>query len=296
MSKINKTPNLFILGAPKCGTTTLAAWLSRHSQVYFSPEKEPHHFYSPYGRVMSEETYAKLFSEAPEGCRYLAEASVWYLFGGVAVPRILEKNPEARFIVCLRNPVQMAPSLHAQTLFTGRELLKHFEDAWAVSDRRFGGEHVGIFGFNEGDPSCMAYKQACMLGQQVENLLQQVDGKRVLFVLLDDLSAAPEECWLKVQEFLGLPNETLSLDIENKAKYRKFPFLQRVTLFAQNIKRRLGIKKRFGLLAFFNNRNIVQGRYPEPADEIKALMKKEFSKDVQKLSELINRDLSSWTA
>lgn len=295
MSRNNKTPNLFILGAPKCGTTTLAAWLAQHPKIYFSPEKEPHYFYSPYGRVMSDEAYAKLFADAPEDAKYLAEASVWYLFGGVAVPRILEVCPEARFIVCLRNPVQMAPSLHAQTLFTGRELLEHFEDAWAVSDRRFDGEHVGIFGFNEGNPSCMAYKQVCMLGQQVENLLQQVDRKRVLFVLLDDLSAAPEKNWLEVQAFLNLPNVSLPLNIENKAKYRKFPFLQRFTLLVQNVKRCLGIRKRFGLLAFFNNRNIVQGRYPEPAAETKALMKREFSGDVQKLSRLIDRDLSSWT-
>ncbi|MEQ9022777.1 MAG: sulfotransferase, partial [Pseudomonadales bacterium] len=113
----NKTPNLFILGAPKCGTTTLAAWLAKHPKIYFSPEKEPHYFYSPYDRVMSDEAYAKLFAEAPEDAKYLAEASVWYLFGGVAVPQILEVSPESRFIVCLRNPVQMAPSLHAQTLY-----------------------------------------------------------------------------------------------------------------------------------------------------------------------------------
>jgi hypothetical protein len=30
-------PNFFILGAPKCGTTSLATWLADHPNVYFSP-------------------------------------------------------------------------------------------------------------------------------------------------------------------------------------------------------------------------------------------------------------------
>lgn len=294
MGKNNKTPNLFILGAPKCGTTTLAAWLSRHPQVYFSPEKEPHHFYSPYGRVMSDEAYARLFADAPKDAKYLGEASVWYLFGGVAVPRILEVSPEARFIVCLRNPMRMAPSLHAQTLFTGRELIKHFEDAWAVSDRRYEGEQIGVLGIKEGDPAFMAYKQACMLGAQVDKLLDQIDRTQVIFILLDDLSSDPSGIWSQIQTFLGLEETEINLQAKNIAKRRKFPFLQRFTLLVSNLKRHLGINKRFGLLAFFNNRNIIHKKYPPPSEEVQKIMKAEFEADVKRLSKLIGRDLSFW--
>ena len=37
-------PNFFILGAPKCGTTAMAVWLSQHPDVYVSPLKEPKYF------------------------------------------------------------------------------------------------------------------------------------------------------------------------------------------------------------------------------------------------------------
>ena len=39
-----KRPDFFILGAPKCGTTSMAAWLSEHPNVFMSPIKEPFFF------------------------------------------------------------------------------------------------------------------------------------------------------------------------------------------------------------------------------------------------------------
>ena len=59
-----KNPNFFIIGAPKCGTTSLATWLGSHPQIYFSPNKEPHYFYSPYGQSMVEKEYLSLFDAA----------------------------------------------------------------------------------------------------------------------------------------------------------------------------------------------------------------------------------------
>ena len=35
---------IFIVGAPRCGTTTMARWLKAHPQVLFPFVKEPHFF------------------------------------------------------------------------------------------------------------------------------------------------------------------------------------------------------------------------------------------------------------
>ena len=37
-------PNFFIIGAPKCGTTSLHNYLKSHSQITMSNPKEPHYF------------------------------------------------------------------------------------------------------------------------------------------------------------------------------------------------------------------------------------------------------------
>ena len=36
------SPNLFIIGMPKCGTTPLFAYLQKHPDVLMSIPKEPH--------------------------------------------------------------------------------------------------------------------------------------------------------------------------------------------------------------------------------------------------------------
>ncbi len=40
----NNMPNLFIIGAGRCGTTTLFHWLSGHPDIFAAAEKEPHYY------------------------------------------------------------------------------------------------------------------------------------------------------------------------------------------------------------------------------------------------------------
>ncbi len=44
---VPRWPNLFIVGAPKGGTTTLWRYLDQHPDVFMSPEKEPNFFLDP---------------------------------------------------------------------------------------------------------------------------------------------------------------------------------------------------------------------------------------------------------
>lgn len=126
-----KRPNLFIIGAPKCGTTSLSRWMGQHPEIYFCPKKEPHYFNTDgMQTVKTLDEYERLFESATDTHRVVAEGSTHYLYSSVAVPHILKYNPDAKFIVCLRNPVEMAPSLHSERLSWGRETVKSFEKAW----------------------------------------------------------------------------------------------------------------------------------------------------------------------
>ncbi len=89
--------------------------------------KEPHFFNTDERQgVESLPAYESLFDKA--GPRHVAvgEASVWYLYSSVAVASILRYRPDARFIVMLRNPVEMAPALHAEMLLGGHESVRDF--------------------------------------------------------------------------------------------------------------------------------------------------------------------------
>lgn len=172
-------PNFFIVGAPKCGTTSLANWLREHPRVYFSPNKEPHYF-SERGRqlVPTKQGYDQLFSDVGPEHIAIGEGSTGYLYSEIALPRIAAEYPEAKFIVCLRNPVEMAPSLHSERLSGGLETIREFEQAWKMDPERRAGRHVPVAA--RWQHKCLVYRDQCRLGEQVERLYQYVDRANVL--------------------------------------------------------------------------------------------------------------------
>ena len=44
MAKPARFPDFFLVGAPRCGTTSLSRYLAANPQVCFSRPKEPHYF------------------------------------------------------------------------------------------------------------------------------------------------------------------------------------------------------------------------------------------------------------
>ncbi len=135
-----RKPNLFIVGAPKSGTTSLFHALAQHGAVFACKKKEPLFFGSDFSknRCYTEEEYLDLFAAAKEET-YLLEATTWYLFSERAAREIFEFNPESKIIIMLRNPVDLLYSLYYQRLFNGDEDLLTFEAALAAEPfRRMG--------------------------------------------------------------------------------------------------------------------------------------------------------------
>ena len=84
--------------------------------------KEPHYFNTDDQQcVATLGDYELLFVDATDQHIAVGEASVWYLSSTEAVRNILRYQPEARFIVMVRNPVEMAPALPAEMLLSGHE-------------------------------------------------------------------------------------------------------------------------------------------------------------------------------
>ena len=84
-----RRPNLFIVGAPKCATTTLHEYLARHPECYMSRIKEPAYFSRSHVRedirlsvpyFHSETEYLKLFSDATMKHKVVGESSTCMRF------------------------------------------------------------------------------------------------------------------------------------------------------------------------------------------------------------------------
>lgn len=93
-------PDFFILGAAKCGTTSLHAWLDFHPDILMSDPKEPFFFEAEYerGREYYRETYFKHWQGQP----LTGDARHRNLYFSYIPERIRELNPAARFIILLR--------------------------------------------------------------------------------------------------------------------------------------------------------------------------------------------------
>jgi len=294
-----KKPNFFIIGAPKCGTTSLAMWLSEHPNIFMCPIKEPH-FFNVDGlrRIKSLKQYEKLFAKAGPEHLAVGEASTHYLYSKEAVPRILEYQPEAKFIVCIRNPIEMAPSLHAQRIFTGAETVKDFEKAWRLQEERKKGKYIPRT--IKKDPERLQYGAYCRLGKQLERLYKIVSKEKVLVLVLDDIAENPKREYQKVLSFLGVPDDGRdNFPVYNPRKVVRSVFLAYTMRLLRNtfseIKQIIGLNKEFKIDSWMRHKLNKKSYKVEPlSPEMKKELCNYFKDDIELLEKLLNRDFSHW--
>jgi hypothetical protein len=105
-------PNLFIVGAPKCGTTSLHEYLKSLPDVYMSTFKEPQYFsetvmpITEFSKpIRDKSTYFSLF-EKVQNQKIIGESSTSYLYDPKAPNLIYQLNPKAKIIIIIRDPVE----------------------------------------------------------------------------------------------------------------------------------------------------------------------------------------------
>jgi len=105
-------PSFVVIGAAKCGTTSLCDLLGQHPEVFMSAPKEPHYFsrvrYVAPGRAW----YESLFANA-SSCVAVGEGSTSYTHPhrvAIVAPRIRELLPDVRLIYMVRDPIRRLES------------------------------------------------------------------------------------------------------------------------------------------------------------------------------------------
>jgi Sulfotransferase domain len=286
-------PNFFILGAPKCGTTSLAAWLAEHPQIYLPPIKEPHFFNTDHRRLTNSlQSYEQLFAAADQRHCAVGEASVWYLASSTAATNILNYSPEAKFIVMLRDPADMAPSLHEELLFTGREEVADFAEAWSLQEARRNGRRLPVMIW---EPKFVQYGEACSLGKQVARLLETVSARQVKFLLLEDVARDPAAAYRSVLQFLGVSDDhRRDFQAHNQAKARRWRGLVAVAWVVNCAKSALDIEGGLGIWKRIDAINRVERPRAPIAEDMRRTLRDYFASDVALLQNLIGRDLGHW--
>jgi hypothetical protein len=294
--KMSAHPDFMIIGAPKCGTTSLASWLGAHTGIFMASPKEPAHFskdIKTVGAIRDPHAYDALFRNAGSA-QSSGEASTTYLRSRVAVPAVLARRPETKLIVCLRNPVEMMPSVHGQLLRGGRENLTDPAQAWAAQDARRQGRDLPPFC---PEPADLDYATACALGSQVGRLLDVASRDQIHFIFNEDMHANPGAVYRSVLAFLSIADDgrTDFTSLNQRSASRSFT-MNRAVARASALRRRfwrggssLGLGK---LIARLNTSPAVSTAAIDPG--LRAQLTAHFANDINTLAVLAGRDLSEW--
>lgn len=296
MNKIIRKPNFFIIGAPKCGTTSLAAWLIEHPQIYFSPIKEPFFFSSDvFQSYSSWGEYLGLFEDANEDHIAIGEGSTHYLFSQIAVRDIEEAFEEPKYIVIVRDPVDMAYAFHQQQIYGLNEDIQDFEKAWRLSPERRAGKQVPT---SCQSPILLDYQNFCLIGEQIERLVAVVPKERVLILKLDDFRIDSRKEYLKVLRFLGLEDDGKeNFQVYNQAKRWRYRWQGRIvralSKFINEIKykRQLLPRKSLGVVDFLKQKTLISDQRPKLTPAFEQELRAFYRDDVTLLSRLLEEDL-----
>lgn len=298
-------PNFFIVGAPKCGTTALYTYLAAHPRVFLPQAKEPHFFASDlyyYSWYRDIEAYRNLFTPATSDHSAVGEASVYYLYSASAIERIRDFNPQARLIVMLREPIHMFRSLHLQMLANGWEDQEDPERAWRAQRER--AAHHSLPPLCE-DAKLLQYGAICSLGAQIDRLLTVFPRTQVHTILFDDFVRDPARAYRETLRFLDLTDDPArAFTPVNVAHAPRWPRVMRLHRWLNRAvfkspARRLALT----LLAplrpvsrWLRESNKAPTAKPPLRPEFKRELQEYFAEDIDRLSDLIERDLSYWKA
>lgn len=290
-------PNLFLVGAPKCGTTALANYLDDLRCVFVSTPKEPLYWsqediprarHEPIFRSLDE--YLQLFERArlDSRCKYAVDASTRYLYSETAIRRIEQTTSDARYIVLARDPITAVPALFAENRLSGWEASESLDNALS---RNFDApthhptDYVGNYSY----------------GAMLRRLLDTVDRTRVLVILQEDMRAEPSAAWRACLSFLNMPDDgRLEFPSLNTAGTARFPRLHRLIIDPPSLLEPalLGLRSR---MASALPRNVVRSvtRKPAPRPALSENSRRRLvghlREDVTQFAALSGLRLSRWS-
>ncbi|MCA9214213.1 MAG: sulfotransferase domain-containing protein [Planctomycetales bacterium] len=190
-------PNFMIIGASKCGTTSLWTYLDRHPDVFLTRIKEPMFFNMDRYYERGVNWYQQLFAEAGDA-KLRGEATTSYTYAPHIpdVPkRIHDLVPDCKFIYMVRPPVARTYSHYVQELQV----------------RVFAPE--GDLGtFEEAIEKCPMLVDAGMYIKQLERFERYFSRDQIKVIFAKDLRQNPNAVLSDIQEFLGLSHADLTVN------------------------------------------------------------------------------------
>lgn len=246
-------PNLFLIGAPKCGTSALATQLGEHPEIYLNV-KEPRFFDARTfydcecdHPLKTEQDYLRLYSSPRAAhCRYRIDASVFNMYADSSIKDILAFSPSAKFIVVLRDPLAASKSMHAQRLKSHHQAMREVSEDFCACWHELAKRRDGI-GFPEACRNKMLFRYDLLYSYEryLPFLNRLIPPDRIRYVDYDVFRREPTRIHRGLLKFLEV--EVVSLPTINvNLSYRVEPtragqMINDLIRSTAPIRRRLGL-------------------------------------------------------
>ena len=284
--------DFFIVGAPKAGTTSLYHYLNEHPKISMSSVKEPNYFsheeletqklYYKSNKINSLDSYHNLFPTRDANLIY-GEASVSYLFYKNVAEKIKTYNKNAKIIIILRNPIERAFSHYLMDARLGL-ISESFESV--------------VDGFETTSKNKLYYQQYIELGKyydQISNYKRLFNDKNILIIDYEDFKNKTSLCVSNVFDFLQIDTSFMpNLDLtHNTFRKPKFTFIK---ILYSNHSIRCIINKLISskFKNYINQMVFDKEDKPILSQDLRVRLKSIFKNDVNKLSDMLNKDFSKW--
>lgn len=224
-------PDALLIGASKCGTSSLANHLSSHPDCMPPFYKEIRYFDSSRIPIERFDTYKAYFPSSAR--RYIkqllsgrrawtADFSPTYYDHPHAPRRIFETlGADVKLILLLRNPVDRAYSQYRFQRGIGNESETSFEKALELEQQRIAGEdakQLANESYFSRPRNHFGYLTRSYYLSYIKNWHQYFNASQLLVISLEDFKKSPQPVFNQICDFIGVPHHRISKNIHNISK------------------------------------------------------------------------------
>ncbi len=278
-----------IIGAMKCGTTSMFEYLSQHPEILPCAQKEPKFFSHQENWVRGWQWYSSLWDGLEDRNCIALEASPSYTNRALeSANRMASTRADFRFIYILRNPLERVESALRHTYYLSNSKENKINYNQNFTDNRF-----EQFLSQAIDSSKYATK--------VREYYKRFPRHHILILQLEDLKYHPQQVMKRVCHFLGIDADfqfsNLTTIYNAKNSYRQDTLWKRMAniahlksaanYFPQQYKARLR--------DILSQPSTSSKDVPPPlTEQVKESIRHELREDLKELSFDYGVDVSKW--
>lgn len=283
------------IGASRSGTSWIAKVLGEHPDVFIPQKKELQFFNKDWEFRRGLSYYGTHFADAKPG-QLIGEFTPGYLVSESAAARIKKYFPDAKLILCLRDPVERAYSQYFYHRAKGKEMAETFEAALQGRHR----EHY----LNKG-----------MYAKHLMTYLELFPREQILVLFYSELKRDPRLLVQRLYRFLGVDDayqpSSLFSDVNTSLADGSLTYVKSLGRLNHFLKeraasrgwrqlitmlRRLGLGRPFRHLIKKNRSRRGSKREQKPVmnPETRKNLYGVFREDILALEKLLGRDIPEW--